>query len=83
MIYGYHNLITVPFQKNIVHRDLAVRNILMGENNQLKIGDFGLSKVSRNISEFYLFYTVGMTYAMIFLYHNQDVEARIDNNNQS
>ena len=30
---------------DIVHRDLACRNILVGENKTLKISDFGLSRV--------------------------------------
>ena len=30
---------------NIVHRDLACRNILVGRNKLLKISDFGLSKI--------------------------------------
>ena len=29
---------------NIVHRDLASRNILVGDNKQLKISDFGLAR---------------------------------------
>ncbi|VDM32894.1 unnamed protein product [Toxocara canis] len=27
----------------IIHRDIAARNCLLGYNNELKIGDFGLS----------------------------------------
>ena len=31
-------------QLRIIHRDLAVRNVLIGEGNQAKIGDFGLAQ---------------------------------------
>ena len=31
-------------QKGFVHRDLACRNILVGENKTVKIGDFGLTR---------------------------------------
>ena len=31
--------------KNIVHRDLAARNILIDNNRNLKVSDFGLSRV--------------------------------------
>ncbi|XP_052606188.1 tyrosine-protein kinase Fer isoform X1 [Peromyscus californicus insignis] len=30
--------------KNCIHRDLAARNCLVGENNMLKISDFGMSR---------------------------------------
>ena len=30
--------------KGFVHRDLATRNILVGDNRVLKIGDFGLTR---------------------------------------
>ena len=29
---------------NLIHRDLACRNVLVGENKILKVSDFGLSK---------------------------------------
>ena len=30
--------------KGVIHRDLACRNILVGDNELLKISDFGLAK---------------------------------------
>jgi len=30
-------------ERKIIHRDLAARNCLIGENDTLKVGDFGLS----------------------------------------
>ena len=31
-------------EQKIIHRDLAARNCLIGEDNTLKVGDFGLTK---------------------------------------
>lgn len=33
--------------QNYVHRDLAARNILVGENDDVKVADFGLTRVIR------------------------------------
>ena len=53
--------ITFLFQEylaslNIVHRDLACRNILLGEDKKLKITDFGMS---REVEEVYVKKTKG------------------------
>ena len=39
---------------NIVHRDLACRNILVGKEMSLKISDFGLSKILSSEEELYV-----------------------------
>ena len=42
-------------QKRILHCDLAVRNVLLGQGNQVKLGDFGLAKyLAADKSEFLL-----------------------------
>ena len=41
---------------NIVHRDLACRNVLVGEGKNLKITDFGLS---REVEDVYVKTTKG------------------------
>ena len=38
----------------IVHRDLACRNILIGENKVLKISDFGMSRFVGGSSDVYV-----------------------------
>ena len=30
---------------NFVHRDLRAANILVGENNEVKVADFGLARI--------------------------------------
>jgi serine/threonine protein kinase len=32
-------------ERSIIHRDLAARNCLIGEEDTLKVGDFGLTKL--------------------------------------
>ena len=39
--------------KRYVHRDLATRNILVENENRVKIGDFGLTKVLPQDKESY------------------------------
>ncbi|XP_014232207.1 tyrosine-protein kinase hopscotch [Trichogramma pretiosum] len=43
--------------KNIVHRDLATRNVLVAEDNRLKISDFGLAQVTSGKSDYYILQT--------------------------
>ncbi|CAL8294353.1 unnamed protein product [Gadus morhua 'NCC'] len=40
--------------KRYIHRDLATRNILVESENQVKIGDFGLTKVLPQDKEYYM-----------------------------
>uniref|UniRef100_A0A0N4Z2J9 non-specific protein-tyrosine kinase n=1 Tax=Parastrongyloides trichosuri TaxID=131310 RepID=A0A0N4Z2J9_PARTI len=34
--------------KNVIHRDIAARNCLLGENDEIKISDFGLTILGQN-----------------------------------
>lgn len=37
--------------KNFVHRDLRAANILVGENNTVKVADFGLARLTTTDEE--------------------------------
>lgn len=39
--------------KRYIHRDLATRNVLVENENRVKIGDFGLTKVLPQDKEYY------------------------------
>ena len=38
-------------EKNYVHRDLRAANILVGENNNVKVADFGLARFTTSLEE--------------------------------
>lgn len=59
--------------KNIVHRDLATRNILIDHNEQIKISDFGLAQ---EVIEPQLYYTMSSREVPIKGYAPETLDSR-------
>ncbi|CAJ0594222.1 unnamed protein product [Cylicocyclus nassatus] len=50
-VYGAARGMAYLQSKDIIHRDIAARNCLLGENDVLKISDFGLSFIGKTLME--------------------------------
>ncbi|RCN24460.1 hypothetical protein ANCCAN_29843, partial [Ancylostoma caninum] len=50
-VYGAARGMAYLQTKDIIHRDIAARNCLLGENECVKISDFGLSFIGKTLRE--------------------------------